>query len=114
MVKDDPTGKCRRRGFSVPARKFPCLLPSREEVGAIIAIYPIAISNYFVEQGPKVYGRVFTAWGFAGLVAPWTAGMIYDTWSGYNPALIIASVTALLSALTVRLSRFERQDFQRL
>jgi len=82
--------------------------------GAIIAIYPVAISNYFVEQGPKVYGRVFTAWGFAGLVAPWTAGLIYDTWSGYNPALIIASVTALLSALTVRLSRFERQDFQRL
>ena len=76
--------------------------------GAIIAIYPVAISNYFGEQGPKVYGRIFTAWGFAGLVAPWTAGLIYDAMSGYNPALIIASITALLSAATVKLSRFER------
>jgi OFA family oxalate/formate antiporter-like MFS transporter len=76
--------------------------------GAIIAIYPVAISNYFGEQGPKVYGRIFTAWGFAGLVAPWTAGLIYDAMSGYNPALIIASITALLSAATVKFSRFER------
>jgi OFA family oxalate/formate antiporter-like MFS transporter len=76
--------------------------------GAIIAVYPVAISNYFGDQGAKVYGRVFTAWGFAGLVAPWTAGYIYDAFSGYNVALIIASITALLSAVTVKLSRFER------
>jgi OFA family oxalate/formate antiporter-like MFS transporter len=76
--------------------------------GSIIAIYPVAISNYFGEQGPKVYGRVFTAWGFAGLVAPWVAGLIYDSESNYRLALIVASVTALLSALTVRMSRFER------
>ena len=28
--------------------------------GAIIAVYPYAISEYFGELGPKVYGRVFT------------------------------------------------------
>ncbi len=76
--------------------------------GSIIAIYPVAISNYFGEQGPKVYGRVFTAWGFAGLVAPWTAGLIYDLQSNYQLALIVASVTALLSAVTVKFSHFER------
>jgi len=76
--------------------------------GSIIAIYPVAISNYFGEQGPMVYGRIFTAWGFAGLVAPWTAGLIYDAFSGYNSALIIASVIAVLSAVTVKLSHFER------
>ena len=75
--------------------------------GSIIAIYPVAISNYFGEQGPKVYGRVFTAWGFAGLVAPWTAGLIYDLHSNYQLALIVASVTALLSAITVKFSHFE-------
>ncbi len=37
--------------------------------GAIIAIYLVAISNYFGEQGPQAYGRVFIAWGFAGLLA---------------------------------------------
>ena len=76
--------------------------------GSIIAIYPVAISNYFLEQGPKVYGRVFTAWGFAGLVAPWTAGLIYDSQSSYQLALIVASLTALLSAITVKFSQFEK------
>jgi OFA family oxalate/formate antiporter-like MFS transporter len=74
--------------------------------GSIIAVYPVAISNYFGEQGPKVYGRVFTAWGFAGLAAPWTAGLIYDMQSNYRLALIVASLTALLSAITVRMGRF--------
>ena len=74
--------------------------------GSIIAVYPVAISIYFGEQGPKVYGRVFTAWGFAGLAAPWTAGLIYDMQSNYRLALIAASLTALLSAITVRIGRF--------
>lgn len=77
--------------------------------GAIIAIYPVAISNEFGNLGPKVYGRVFTAWGFAGLLAPWSAGFIYDLQADYQFALIVASLTALLSALTVYLGGFEKQ-----
>jgi OFA family oxalate/formate antiporter-like MFS transporter len=73
--------------------------------GAIIAIYPVAISNYFGEQGARAYGRVFTAWGFAGLVAPWTAGLIYDAEANYQVALLVASLAAILSALTVRMGR---------
>ena len=77
--------------------------------GALIAIYPVSISNEFGDMGPKAYGRVFTAWGFAGLIAPWSAGLIYDMQADYKLALIVASVTALLSATTVIFSDFEKQ-----
>lgn len=66
--------------------------------GSLIAIYPVAISNYFSARGPQAYGRVFIAWGFAGLVAPWSAGLIYDLHGGYELAMIIAAAMAVLSA----------------
>jgi predicted MFS family arabinose efflux permease len=66
--------------------------------GAIIAIYPVAIANYFDELGPRAYGRVFIAWGFAGLLAPWSAGLIYDLRGDYQLAMLIAAIVALLSA----------------
>jgi OFA family oxalate/formate antiporter-like MFS transporter len=68
--------------------------------GSIIAIYPVAISNVFLLQGPQAYGRVFIAWGFAGLVAPWSAGFIYDWHAGYEVALLIAALVALVSAIS--------------
>jgi OFA family oxalate/formate antiporter-like MFS transporter len=66
--------------------------------GSLIAIYPVAISNYFSARGPQAYGRVFIAWGFAGLVAPWCAGLIYDLHGGYELAMAIAAAIAILSA----------------
>lgn len=45
--------------------------------GGIIATYPAAIAILFPgEDGPLAYGRIFTAWGTAGLLAPWLAGQI--------------------------------------
>ena len=76
--------------------------------GSIIAVYPVVISNYFDAAGPRVYGQVFTAWGFAGLVAPWTAGLIFDWFDGYAPALVVAAIIAGLSALAAALCGFER------
>ncbi len=67
--------------------------------GSIIAVYPVAISNHFDERGPQAYGQVFIAWGFAGLVAPWSAGLIYDLRAGYGLAMVIAAVIAIISAL---------------
>jgi predicted MFS family arabinose efflux permease len=67
--------------------------------GSIIAIYPVAISDYFAAQGPQAYGRVFIAWGFAGLVAPWSAGLIYDLRGDYELAMVIAAAVAILSAI---------------
>jgi OFA family oxalate/formate antiporter-like MFS transporter len=68
--------------------------------GSIIAIYPVAISNVFLKQGPQAYGRVFIAWGFAGLVAPWTAGILYDWQAGYELSMLIAALVALVSAIS--------------
>jgi OFA family oxalate/formate antiporter-like MFS transporter len=75
--------------------------------GSIIAIYPVAVSNIFGDDGPKVYGSVFTGWGFAGLVAPWTAGLIFDMQASYQLALVGAGVTAFLSAVVVGLGQIE-------
>jgi MFS family permease len=73
--------------------------------GSIIAIYPVAIADVFGEQGPRAYGRVFLAWGFAGLVAPWSAGMLYDGYGDYRVALLIAALVALVSGTSAGLFR---------
>ena len=70
--------------------------------GAIIAIYPvITVIYYGTEEATKVYGRIFTAWGVAGLLGPWFAGVVYDATGGYSAALALASVAALLSIVVV-------------
>ena len=66
--------------------------------GGIIAAYPAAIAKRFGAAGPAVYGRVFTAWGAAGLAAPWLAGAIYDRAGEYNAALWVAAALGVLSA----------------
>ncbi len=73
--------------------------------GSIIAVYPVAISNCFYERGAEAYGQVFVAWGFAGLVAPWSAGLIYDLHAGYGLAMVIAAVIAIISALCAGIFR---------
>ena len=78
--------------------------------GSLIAIYPVAISDYFGTQGPRVYGQVFTAWGFAGLMAPWLAGILFDIHQNYQFALIIAALVALASASLVFFSRLEPEE----
>ena len=68
--------------------------------GGTIAAYPAAIARLFPgDAGPRAYGRVFTAWGLAGLSAPWFAGRIYDATGHYDTALWAALALALGSAI---------------
>lgn len=67
--------------------------------GSVIAVYPVAIADRFGARGPEAYGRVFTAWGFAGLAGPWSAGLIFDWRGGYESAMLAAAGVAVLSAL---------------
>ena len=68
--------------------------------GATIAIYPYAVSHYCgVLQAPRIYGRVFTAWGIAGLLSPSLAGIVFDSVGGYKPALFAAATAAIGSAI---------------
>ena len=71
--------------------------------GGTIAAYPAVIARRFPgAAGPVVYGRVFTAWGLAGLLAPWIAGLLYDQNQSYLSALWIAATLATASALLAR------------
>ena len=68
--------------------------------GAIIAVFPVVTARYFeMTLYAKAYGRIFTAWGLAGLGAPWLAGRLYDLSGGYTVALLLAAVAALGAAL---------------
>ncbi len=77
--------------------------------GAIIAVYPYAINFQYGEfEGPRVYGRVFTAWGLAGLLGPLLAGTLYDHTGNYAWPLTVAGCAAVLSATVIIFSNIVR------
>ena len=69
--------------------------------GATIVLYP-AITLFFF--GPSLmarhYGQVFTAWGIAGLIAPWTAGRLYDLTGDYTSSCLVATGVALIASVS--------------
>lgn len=68
--------------------------------GAMAATYPASVAIYFgVARTATVYGRVFTAWGAAGLAAPGIGGYIFDVSGGYGWALALAAGAGLFSAV---------------
>ncbi|NNE81600.1 MAG: hypothetical protein HKN18_15135 [Silicimonas sp.] len=70
--------------------------------GGTIAAYPAAIAKLVgMDRSAVIYGRVFTAWGAAGLIGPWSAGLFFDWSGGYRLAMLTASVMGLVSALAI-------------
>ncbi|MCW5770581.1 MAG: MFS transporter, partial [Rhodospirillaceae bacterium] len=68
--------------------------------GGIAATYPATVAIYFgVERTGIVYGRVFTAWGAASLIAPGIGGYLFDETGGYASALALAAGAGLASAI---------------
>jgi MFS family permease len=71
--------------------------------GALIAIYPLAVAQRFGQDGyPQAYGRVFTAWGTAGLVGPVGAGHLFEVTGSYRIPLFLAAAAAIGSAVVAR------------
>lgn len=71
--------------------------------GALIAAYPFAVNEIFgSERYPATYGRVFTAWGVAGLIGPFGAGLLFDMTGAYRLPLLLAGTAALGSCLVGR------------
>jgi MFS family permease len=69
--------------------------------GAVIAVYPLAVARSFGEDGyPPAYGRVFTAWGTAGLVGPFGAGLLFEATGTYRVPLLVAAAAAIGSTIT--------------
>ena len=76
--------------------------------GAVIACYPAIIIRLFgIGNYPQVYGRVFTAWGAAGLGAPWLAGWLYELAGNYQSVLWLATIAAVASALIASRMRLQ-------
>ena len=70
--------------------------------GAVIAIYPTLVSNIFgPDKSAWAYGRIFTAWGFAGLASPFLAGWLFDQSNHYNSSLLVAFILSILSAIII-------------
>jgi MFS family permease len=68
--------------------------------GAIIAVYPVAVlATFGSASSSRIYGRVFTSWGFVGLLGPWLAGYFYDSSGQYTLAISAALGSSLLSIL---------------
>ena len=69
--------------------------------GAIIAAYPAVIAALFGKvDSIRIYGLIFTAWGVAGFLGPWLAGIFYDSHGHYSFALLIAAIAGIMSAIT--------------
>ena len=49
-------------------------------------------------QPGHVYGRLFTAWGTAGLLAPLVGGILFDLTGSYGATLIASLVLSLAGA----------------
>jgi hypothetical protein len=80
--------------------------------GGLIAVYPVAAIRFFgISQAPRAFGRIFTAWGIAGLIGPWLAGAIYDSSQSYDAAVLAAAAAAALcGGLSASLPRSDNAD----
>ena len=70
--------------------------------GAIIAIYPTLVAKLFgLEKSAWAYGKIFTAWGFAGLTAPSIAGFFYEHSDNYSSSLLLAAILSAIAAIFI-------------
>ena len=68
--------------------------------GGTIAAYPAVIAKqYGMDNSARIYGRIFTAWGCAGLFGPWFAGALYNFGGDYQLALMTAAALSMVSAI---------------
>jgi len=64
--------------------------------GAVASIIPVLVATiYGSVRFSRVYSFVFSAWGIAGLLAPWLAGLIYDSTDNFRWAVVIALLATL-------------------
>jgi OFA family oxalate/formate antiporter-like MFS transporter len=71
--------------------------------GGIISVYPAAVAYMFGGAvGVRIYGCIFTAWGTAGLLAPWFAGFLFEWFGDYRIALAVAGALGLVSVMVIQ------------
>jgi len=81
---------------------FVCLGLIGFSYGGTIAAYPAVIAKLFgMQESARVYARVTTAWGSAGLTGPWFAGVLFHWRGDYQGALLAAAAFRVLSFIAV-------------
>lgn len=64
--------------------------------GASASAFPVTVTDYYgVSALPRIYGRLATSFGLAGLLGPLAAGVLYDMEGRYNYSILIAAILAL-------------------
>ena len=79
--------------------------------GALIAIYPTLVNQIFgPDYSTWAYGRIFTSWGFAGLVSPSLAGWLFDQYGNYNSSLLFAFILSIIAGLMIWSLKYDLKD----
>jgi OFA family oxalate/formate antiporter-like MFS transporter len=74
--------------------------------GSIASGMPAIIASYYGgNRMARIYGRVFTAWGSAGVLGPIVAGAVFDWHGDYKQAIVGAMIIALAAAIAGALYR---------
>ena len=92
--------------FFIPSKisVFLCLSLVSISYGGIIAIFPSMINKMFgVAYGIKIYGFVFTAWGFSGLIMPLLAGRTFDIFESYSYIIFISAILSIFPMIIINL-----------
>ena len=70
--------------------------------GAVIAIYPTLVNHLAGKDlSAKIYGRVFTAWGAAGLISPSLAGWLFEKNNSYGSSILLAVSLSVIAVLII-------------
>lgn len=68
--------------------------------GGSASLMPTLIGEqYGRDQIGPIYSKLMIAYGVAGLLVPWTTGLLFEATGGYQTALILGMVMCALSAL---------------
>jgi len=68
----------------------------------VIAIYPTLVSHIVGNKlYVSVYGKVFTAWGAAGLISPSLAGWLYEKNNSYDSSILLTLTISILAFLII-------------
>ena len=79
--------------------------------GALISIYPTLVNHICgADYSAWAYGRIFTGWGFSGLIAPSLAGWLFDQYNNYNSSLLFAFVLSIIAVLVIWSLKYEVID----
>ena len=79
--------------------------------GAVIAIYPTLVSHIVGNNlSAVVYGKVFTAWGAAGLISPSLAGWLFEKNNNYDASIILTLTISSVAILIIWTIKYSIKD----